>query len=237
MSIQHDIQCYSQLADVHVKLACAEADVLNKYEQANVTHQEAIRKELQNLSLFQNIQWDQQAHHNLIRMGKEKLKDVRNLERTRDTMNKKVREVRHLITNTMQWDCVRDGWLAFAFLSSRTPTTALSKAYAITPEDDAYRGSSFEHIAPTGLNRTCEDYKGQKNGALLLNWARTKSYLPLMGLPAWTYVTQLIEAFAEGVKLEAAKLQMQLELAEKAANEIQTRDWDRLKSGPRTTTG
>jgi hypothetical protein len=215
-------------ADITGKLASADstlADIPQKLAQADLTEQQAINQLLKNFKLSQEIQWDADAHRQLLRERNKKLQEAERIAKERPKLNSALLHVGALIRGAASIESIGYGWMAFAYLRDHAPVTATIKAAETPPADSAFDKSSWGHPL-----HDVPDLPQDRNGGALLDWAAKHSCYPKWGSMAFAFVAGFLQSLSDAAAVEAAEIQTRLDAAQKAASELETRDWDRLKN-------
>jgi hypothetical protein len=223
------VKVANSLADNAVKFSQTDADNAGKYAQADLTEQQAIQQSLKNVALYMGMEWDKEAHTNLIRQRNIALQRGRKAEEAYAQLVRKAHLVSALI-NGGSWDAVRDGWIAFFYIAKAAPTATLVQIYrGLKMDEDGYSKDSWLHPW-VNEGAVVEQYTGVKDVNLLLQWAAKKTYYPKQGFGAWEYLSTLLEKLDQGAAEQTIKLEAKMKEAEAAAELLSKIDWDRLKT-------
>lgn len=224
-----DLDGFLKLNDAQIKTADAQADNAVKLTQAEINWAQADHQKLENLRLLLNIQWDSEAHHHLLRMRTEALMRARVLRNEADKLRRNLGHVTWLLAGGGDWEQIRDGWLALAYLRDHGGSEATIKAAAVRPDETSYHADAWSHST-----HAAEEYKERHDAGALLQWAQKHTYFPAFDGPAWTWLANTIQALDAAAGEEAKRLEARLVAAQKDARELEDRGWDRLKEEPKS---
>mgnify|MGYP001565877020 CR=1 FL=1 len=222
-SDQADI--FVKLHDAQIKESEAQATIAGQMTDVAIKAGEAYERiqaaHLQNVAKFLDIKWDSQAHASLVRARNVALRKAAQLRSESKIVATKARELGKLLAGG-SWTAVRNAWIAFDYFYGRC---AAKVTFPATPPG-AYESSAWlhpDHEIGEALDAAHHDPFN------LFRWARTHSYFPKEGTPAFEAMQGRLAALAKAADAMASELTAGLAEAEKAALEIHKIDWDRLK--------
>lgn len=218
-----DLDGYIQLNDAQIKTEEARADIAGKMAEVANKWQQVNHASLQNLRLLLNIEWDEQAEHNLLRTRDQALRQTRLLKDEGDKLRSKLRQLTWLMAGGGDWERIRDGWLAFEYARTHLPFAVAMRAATADPAPAAYDSAAWRHP----INDTLPYTQPHDPGALI-DWARRHTYFPVLNGPAWQWLAGYLLALDAAAASEAAVIQSRLDKAQAEARALQERDWGRL---------
>lgn len=221
-----DLDGFVKLSDAGIREAEAHADIVGKMVEAEIKWQQAVHAALENLAKLLDIQWDAQAHKQLIRMRNVKLRNAKLAKTEAEHLSQAVMWVNKLMSGDVSLTAVTSGWMSFGFIRSRV---ALGGAILPVPDDKFVYDRELSWAHPDGGGSTVAP--GRDPGAVL-RWARINNFYPIAGGPAWLWLTGYLAKLSAVAAAEAEKIDKRVEVAENAALELERRDWDRLKDKP-----
>jgi hypothetical protein len=201
------------------------ADIPQKLAQADLTEQKAIAQLLENVAKAYDIQWDIEAHSQLRRMINISLREAR-LQKTRSQrFEMMLQQIGGLSSQSPHSDGVRDGWIAFNFLSNQVPPgvqmTALGKAMQSVTDPRNDWGSCTKDMLTECMNR-----------GGVVGWAIKNNYYPILGTDAWAFISIYLTEIGSAAEKKAALVASVAQSSMDAALVLCKIDWDRLKQGP-----
>ncbi len=226
-----DLDGAIKLNDAQIKSEEASADIAGKMADVAIKWQQANHASLENLRLLLNIEWDADAHRNLIRITQQSLQQVRILKEQGEKLRSKLHELTWLMAGGGDWERVRDGWIAFEFVRTHLPFAVTMRAVTSDPAPAAYDSAAWRHP----INETVT-YGQPHDAGALMDWARRHTYFPVLNGPAWQWLAGYLLALDTAATNEAAVIQARVEAAKKDALALQERDWDRLKQSQSQST-
>ena len=208
------------------EMAMTMADIALKLAQVEVVHQQAIRQYLENVAKFLEIQWDQQAHHQLLRMRNIKLREVEKLKAAAAHARKATENVGKLLIGGGGADYIGFGWGGFDYFRLHTPPDASVKIGGIVVSAEAFSASSWAHPTHDVQDELPESRRDMGH---LWQWAQHRNYYPRPGKAAWALVAEYVTIISEAAAARAHKLENEIQAAGNAALELEKLDWERLK--------
>jgi hypothetical protein len=222
------------IGDAQVRAATAQATIADtlagvpqKLAQAELTRQQAIRQQLENLAKFLDIRWDAQAHQSLIRVSKLALQKATNARQEAKTFADHVRRLTWLMSGSADATGVVAGWIAFYYVLTHLPAAVTVQALSHDPAEEAFDVDAWKHP-----NHAPPVMVSDHDGGTLLDWARKGNCYPRLGSAAWLYLSQVITAMSDGSKTHAAQIVADVEKLEADARALQMLDWKRLDEKP-----
>lgn len=210
-----------KLNDAHIKTATAQADVAGKLIDNKLKLEAVLKARLENIAKFLDIRWDSQAHTHLLRTRNLALQKARDLEREREKLRKKLKEVNWLVEGSGSLAGIVAGWIAYQHLV--TNFGGLVKTQAQAPDASAYEPTAWLH-----LSKEIKDKPPTTSSFHLISWARQRNYFPHPQGAAWRYIVSQLTAINQAAEEEATELEKRLDVAKKEALALEERDWNRL---------
>jgi hypothetical protein len=201
------------------------ADIPDKLAHADLTEQQAVKQHLENVAKLLSITWDQQAHQQLLQIRNLALQKARSIENEGKRLAIAIQHVGLLMNGEPSWEGTQSGWIGFDYLRGHLPFGAALRVFPLLPELEAYEPAAWLH---SNHPVTSLQLRSHDPGSLI-HAARIANYYPLMGGPAWLWLSGFLQGLADCAAAEAAAIQARLEVAQKSALELEKLDWDRLK--------
>lgn len=220
-----------KLHSAYCQEAHCQADIAKKMAGTGVIWQQAEEARLRNVALFLNIQWDDQAHTNLLKQRNIALQEAQRLEKKQKILESKIQAMGKLLTGgTGSLEAIQQGWIGFFYVRGAVPPSTIIQAYrSVKPDADVFNLNSWTHpwaakgSVVAGIPR-------DKDLTVLFQWAARGNYYPKQGWGAWEYLAQLIETIDKACNTAAAEVAAKTEKAKLAALELSKLDWKRLET-------
>ncbi len=227
-----DIDGFTKLSEAGCRQAECQAEIVGKLAAAELTWQQAQHQALVNLAKQLDIQWDEQAHRQLLQMRNLALQRARLRRIDAEHFGLATRNVNNFMSGAPSLMGVTSGWISLGYLRSRLPLGATSALPLPESDTKAFEVDSWKHP-----DRTHQVWIASQRPDIggLFDEARQRNYFPRMGGAAWDYLAKYLTSMSAAAEKVALELQAKIDAAEKSALELEKRDWDRLNHGGETT--